>query len=55
MVLDKVYFLVNLTSCHARVLNGTIQENIRPVELAKYGIFPYWASSTGCILSIINY
>ena len=50
---DKVHFLVNLRTCHARVLNWAIQENICPVELAQYGIFPYWASSTGRILSRI--
>ena len=53
ILLDKVYFLVNLKSCHARVLNWAILENIRPVELAQYGISPYWASSTGRILSRI--
>ena len=52
-LLDKVYFLVNLKSCHARVLNWAIRENIHPVELAQYGIFPYWASSTGRIFSRI--
>ena len=52
-LLDKEYFLVNLKSCHARVLNWAIRENIRPVELAQYSIFPYWASFTGRILSRI--
>ena len=36
ILLDKVYFLVNLKSFHARVLNWVIQENIRMVELAQY-------------------
>ena len=53
ILLDKVYFLVNFKSCHARVLNWAIRENVRPVELAQYGIFLYWASSTGRILSRI--
>ena len=26
---DKVYFLVNLKSCHARVLNWAIRDNIQ--------------------------
>ena len=36
---------------HSRqsVFPSAIRENIRPVELAKYGIFLYWASSTGRI------
>ena len=50
---SKVYFLVNLKSCHAKVLNWAIRESIRPVELAQYRIFPYWASSTGRIFSCI--
>ena len=54
ILLDKMHFLVNLKSCHARVLHWGIQENIRPVELAKYRIFPYWASSTGRIFSRIG-
>ena len=54
ILLDKMYFLVNLKSCHTRVLNWAIRENIRPVELAQYGISPYWASSTGRILSTTN-
>ena len=53
ILLDKMYFLVNLKSCHTRVLNWAIRENIRPVELAQYGISPNWASSTGRILSRI--
>ena len=62
-----MYFVVNLKSCHerflnwvshrschARVLNWVIQENICQVELAQYGIFLYWASSTGHIFSRIS-
>ena len=45
--------LVNSQSCHARVVNWVIRENIRPVELAQYGKILYWASSTGCIFSRI--
>ena len=44
-----MYVLVNLKSCHARVLNWAILENIRPVELAQYGIFLYLTGSTGHI------
>ena len=39
ILLDRVYFLVNLKTCRARVLNWAIRENICPVELAQYGIF----------------
>ena len=39
--LDKVYFLVNLTSHHARILHWAIRENIRSVELAQYRIYQY--------------
>ena len=39
MLQGKVNFLVNLKSCHARVLKWAIRENIRPVELAQYWIF----------------
>ena len=60
ILLYKVYFLVNLKSSHARVLNWAIQENIRPVELAPYRIFPNWASSThkrllivSCLVSVV--
>ena len=53
ILLDNVYFLVNLKTCHARVLNWAIWENICPVELAQYRIFSYWASCTGRILSRI--
>ena len=45
ILLDKVYFLVNLKSRHAIVLNRAIRKNIRPIELAQYRIYPYWASS----------
>ena len=48
-----MYFLVNLKNSHTRVLNWAICENIHPVELAQYWIFPYWASSTGRIFSRI--
>ena len=34
--------LVNYQSCHARVLNWAIRENISPVELVQYGYIPYW-------------
>ena len=34
-----MYFLVNLKSCHARVLNRAIRENTCPVELAQNKIF----------------
>ena len=49
--MDKVYFLVNYWSCHARVLNWAILENICQVEPAQYVNFLYWASSTGRIFS----
>ena len=45
--------LVNSESCHNRVANWTIRDNIRPVELTQYGKIPYWASSTGRIFSRI--
>ena len=44
---DKVYFLVNLKGYHARVLYCAVRENIDPIELTQYGLFQYWASSTG--------
>ena len=35
ILLDKVYFLVNLNSYHARILKPAIQENIRSVEFVS--------------------
>ena len=48
---DKVYFLVNPTSCHTRVFNWATREDMRQVELSLYtGFFlrilpefPYYA------------
>ena len=45
--------LVNSESCHARILNWAIRENIQPEELAQYGEILYWARSTGHMFSRI--
>ena len=34
-----MYFLMKIKSCHARVLNWAIRENVQPVKLAEYRIF----------------